>query len=61
MTEEPDYVTVATAVQPNRFCVLLMHYSHDEYIIKKSSRALPHTAAENLARSWAAALGIGVR
>ena len=62
MTEdEPDYITISPAVTPYRYCVMLMHSERGEYVIRKISRALPHGAAENLARSWATALGIGVR
>lgn len=60
---DSDYVTVAPAVEPKKYCVLLMKYHgrDDEYLAVRSSQALPEAAAQALARSWAAALSLEVR
>ena len=63
MSGEPDYLTIAPAVEPGKYCVLLMRYiqREDEYVIGKSSQALPETAAKTLLESWQAALKLEVR
>lgn len=64
MTEEPDYITITPAVKHAQFNVCHMKWvrsNEDGYVTYQVSGQLPKPAAEALARSWAAALGVSIR
>lgn len=58
----PDYVTLMPA-RFGRACVAVMSWNHTEheYQMKRCSESLMKNAAEHLAQSWAAAMGVGIR
>lgn len=60
---DADYIRIAPAIAPSKYCVLLMKYHSrdDSYLAVRSSQPLSETAARSLAQSWAAALGLEVR
>lgn len=56
------YVTVTPAVAHGKFNVSVRKELPDgEYFIVRISSALPHIAAEALAKSWAAAMQLEIR
>lgn len=64
MAEELDYITVLPTNNPRLYLVAVMtfHAHEDDYAIKKCSQsALPKQAAQSLAESWAAAIGVEIR
>lgn len=63
MTTEPDYVTINRAVGFQRFNTVIMKYNphRDEYFVFRISEPLKQDAAESLAKSWAAAMGLEMR
>lgn len=58
-----DYVTVAPASKPFKFCALIMHYQSftDDYVATRCSEPLSESAARHLAEAWAAALRLDYR
>lgn len=63
MTEEPDYITITPAVKHAQFNVCHMKWvsTEDGYVVYRVSSMLRQPAAQSLAQSWAAALGLEIR
>lgn len=61
--EDRDYVTVMRTRDPYKFLAAIIRYHRetDDYWPSKCSNLLKEEAAQALARSWAAALGLEVR
>lgn len=57
-----DYITLERTVDPYEFLVVVMQMHRGEYVqMKVSPTRYDKTKAQAIAKSWSAALGLGIR